>query len=41
MYFNNSNNYFHGIMFHHFHDGQNHVSQGSISKDDFVKLINL
>lgn len=40
MYFNNSNNYFHGIMFHHFHDGQNHKrSQGSISKDDFVKLI--
>ena len=27
-------------MFHHFHNGKNHLkSQGSISKDEFVKLI--
>ena len=27
-------------MFHHFHNGKNHPkSQGSISKDEFVKLI--
>ena len=41
MYFNNSNNFFHGIMFHHFHDDKLHSrGQGSISKDDFYKLIN-
>ena len=41
MYFNNSNNFFHGIMFHHFHDDGIHLkSQGSISKDDFKNLIN-
>ena len=41
MYFNNSNNFFHGIMFHHFHDGGIHTkSQGSIDKDDFYKMIN-
>ncbi len=40
MYFNHSNSFFHGIMFHHFHDGSLHKkSQGSISKDDFYKLI--
>ena len=40
MYFNNSNNFFHGIMFHHFHDDAKHTkSQGSISKDDFYRLI--
>ena len=27
-------------MFHHFHNGKNHPkSQGSISKDEFIKLI--
>ena len=41
MYFNNSNNFFHGIMFHHFHNDDIHTKgQGSISKDDFYKLIN-
>lgn len=41
MYFNKNNNFFHGIMFHHFHDNQIHKkSQGSIDKDDFYKMIN-
>ena len=41
MYFNNTNSFFHGITFHHFHDDGIHTkSQGSISKDDFYKLIN-
>ena len=41
MYFNKKNNFFHGIMFHHFHDDKVHTkSQGSISKDDFYKIIN-
>jgi len=40
MYFSNKNNFFHGIMFHHFHDNDLHKrGQGSISKDDFYKLI--
>ena len=41
MYFNNTNSFFHGIMFHYFHDDRVHSrDQGSISKDDFYKLIN-
>ena len=41
MYFNKKNNFFHGIMFHHFHDNDVHLkSQGSIDKDDFFKIIN-
>ncbi len=41
MYFNKNNNFFHGIMFHHFHDEGIHTKgQGSISKDDFYKIIN-
>tara|TARA_Y100000590_G_scaffold171974_1_gene196675 strand:- start:2806 stop:3774 length:969 start_codon:yes stop_codon:yes gene_type:complete len=41
MYFTNKNNFFHGIMFHHFHDDNIHKkSQGSINKDEFYKLIN-
>jgi peptidoglycan/xylan/chitin deacetylase (PgdA/CDA1 family) len=41
MYFTNNNNFFHGIMFHHFHDdGIYTKSQGSIDKDDFYKIIN-
>ncbi len=40
MYFNHSNNFFHGIMFHHFHDKKSHSkSQGSISEDDLLRLI--
>ena len=40
MYFNKKNNFFHGIMFHHFHDNLKHKkSQGSISKDDFYRII--
>ena len=40
MYFNNKNNFFHGIMFHHFHDDNLHKkSQGSINKDDFYKIL--
>ena len=41
MYFNNTNNFFHGIMFHHFYDGGVHTKgQGAISRDEFYKLIN-
>jgi peptidoglycan/xylan/chitin deacetylase (PgdA/CDA1 family) len=41
MYFNKNNNFFHGIMFHHFHDNGIHTKgQGSINKDDFYKIIN-
>tara|TARA_B100000579_G_scaffold146651_1_gene118995 strand:- start:328 stop:1296 length:969 start_codon:yes stop_codon:yes gene_type:complete len=41
MYFNKKNNFFHGIMFHHFHgDGIHTKSQGSIDQDDFYKMIN-
>jgi peptidoglycan/xylan/chitin deacetylase (PgdA/CDA1 family) len=41
MYFNKDNNFFHGIMFHHFHDDGIHTKgQGSIDKDDFYKMIN-
>ncbi len=40
MYFNKSNSFYHGIMFHHFHDDNIHAKiQGSISKDDFYKII--
>ena len=40
MYFTNKNNFFHGIMFHHFHDDRIHKkSQGSIDKDDLYNLI--
>ena len=40
MYFNTKNNFYHGIMFHHFHDDKLHKQgQGSISKDDFYELI--
>ena len=40
MYFNNKNNYFHGIMFHLFHDDKRHLKgQGSISKDGLLNLI--
>lgn len=40
MYHNKNNNFFHGIMFHHFHDNNFHKkNQGSISKDDFYKII--
>jgi len=35
-----SNKFYHGIMFHHFHDNKKHKkSEGSISKDDFYKII--
>ena len=41
MYFNKNNNFYHGIMFHHFHDdGIHSKGQGSIDKDDFYKMIN-
>ena len=40
MYFNTKNNFYHGIMFHNFHDNKLHKQgQGSISKDEFCKLI--
>ena len=40
MYFNKYNNFYHGIMFHHFHDGKKHLKgQGSIDQNDFYKLI--
>ena len=41
MYFNQNNNFYHGIMFHHFHDNAIHTKvQGSIDKNDFFKMIN-
>jgi len=41
MYFNKDNKFFHGIKFHHFHDDTIHTKgQGSISNDDFYKMIN-
>ena len=34
-------NFYHGIMFHHFHDNKHHLkSQGSISENQLYKLIN-
>ena len=40
MYFNKKNSFFHGVMFHHFHDSKkHHKSQGSINKKTFIKLI--
>lgn len=40
MYFNRNNNFFHGIMFHHFHDDGIHTrGQGSLDKDEFYKMI--
>ena len=40
MYFNNNNRFYHGIMFHHFHNDDVHTKgQGSIDKDDFYKII--
>ena len=41
MYFNKKNNFFHGIMFHHFHDNDVHTkNQGSLDKENFYKMIN-
>ena len=41
MYFNKNNSFFHGIVFHQFHDNGIHTKgQGSISKDEFHKIIN-
>ena len=41
MYFTKNNNFYHGIMFHYFHDHEIHKKgQGSIDKDDFYKVIN-
>ena len=40
MYFDKTNNYPHGVMFHHFHDNKNHLKvQGSISRNQFYKII--
>ena len=39
-YFKSYNKFFHGIMFHHFHDQKNHSrGQGSINKDDFYGIL--
>ena len=39
-YFSNKNSFFHGIMFHHFHDDNIYKKcQGSINQDEFYKLI--
>ena len=39
-YFNQKNNFSHGIMFHHFHDKKNFIkTQGSITGDQLVKII--
>jgi len=41
MYLNKDNNFFHGIMFHHFHNDDIHPKgQGSIDKDTFYRMIN-
>jgi len=41
MYFNRKNFFYHGVMFHHFHDNKKHIkSQGSINKSTLIKLIN-
>ncbi len=40
-YFSRKRNFYHGIMFHHFHDNKKHIkSQGSISKSNFIKILN-
>jgi peptidoglycan/xylan/chitin deacetylase (PgdA/CDA1 family) len=40
MYFNKSNSFYHGIMFHNFHDSLKHKSgQGSISKKQLLEII--
>ncbi len=40
LYFKNSNNFYHGIMFHHFHDHQKYLKgQGTISKNQFIRII--
>ena len=40
MYFSSKNNFFHGIMFHHFHDNYIHKKgQGSIDASDLKKII--
>jgi peptidoglycan/xylan/chitin deacetylase (PgdA/CDA1 family) len=39
-YINKKNRFYHGIMFHHFHDGSRHKkSQGSLSGDQLFKMI--
>ena len=41
MYFNKTNNFFHGVIFHHFHDNLIHPKgQGTISQNEFVDIIN-
>mgnify|MGYP000017542553 FL=1 len=41
-YFTNPRSFYHGIMFHHFHDNRKYnKAQGSISKNEFIKIINL
>jgi len=41
MYLIKSNSFYHGIMFHNFHDSKKHKSgQGSISKKNFLEIIN-
>ena len=38
--FSSKNNFFHGIMFHHFHDNYIHKKgQGSIDASDLKKII--
>ncbi len=40
-YFYKSNNFYHGIMFHHFHDGINYKKgEGSISGQQLINVIN-
>ena len=42
IYFNKNDNFFHGIKFYHFHDnGIDTKGQGSIGREDFIKMINL
>lgn len=40
-YFNSKLNFFHGVMFHHFHDDKLHLKgQGSINKETLINIIN-
>ena len=38
MYFNKKNNFFHGIMFHHFHDDKLHTkSQDQFQETTYIR----
>ena len=42
MYINKNNNFFHGVMFHHFHDKKKHKKgQGQFQEMNLTILLNL